>query len=219
MSATRNFTKPNLLKRQRFFDDIEALNKFSKVNVHQMTDEQLEKFIEDYSHLLIRESTTVPFQDFAHIHARYVKMMESKLEYQKVKSSLATVQSTLLEEISKVRHSLEKVVPSQLLSFSGIVTITFDSKANQYVEVYIPDGFSSDGRIDTEMECRLISVKYFEVLAYLCQELPPDRFKVCEKCGTPFFQATAKLKRFCSSNCSKAVAQAQYIERKNKGGE
>ena len=219
MADTRKFSKTDSNKRTVFFDDLESLNKFSKVNIQSLTDQELEEFIKEYPHLLLRDVSSNLFLDFANVHLRYLEMMESDLGSQKIKSDLVRVQSSLLEKISELRHSLEKQESSQLLSFKGTVKLTFDSDSKKYVAVYIPEEFDPQSKIDIEMECRIIAVKYFEVIAYLCQELPTDRLKVCEKCCTPFFQATAREKLYCSALCSKAVAQAQYIERKTKGGD
>ncbi len=219
MTVKKKFSKTDSNKIRIFFDDLEKLNKFSKLNIQSLTDPELEKFIKEYPHLLLRDISTKPFQDFINIHGKYFEMMKDDSGAQKVKSALVRVQSCLLEQISEVRHSLEKPDLRQLLSFTGTVTITFDPDENKYVETYRPEGFDPNSKIDTEMEGRIISVKYFEVVAYLCQELPYDRFKVCEKCGTPFFQATAREKVYCSALCSKAIAQAQYIQRKAQGGD
>ena len=219
MATKRKFTKTDSSRIRNFFDDLEKLNKYSKINIQNLTDPELEALIGEYPHLLLRDISAIPFRDFANIHYRYLGMMNSDLGAQKVKSALVRVQSCLLERISEVRQSLEKSELSQLLSFTGTVTITFDPATNRYVQTYMPEGFSPELKIDTEMECRIISVKYFEVIAYLCQELPHDRLKVCEKCGTPFFQATVREKIYCSALCSKAVAQAQYIQRKVQGGD
>jgi len=219
MATIKYFTKPDSAKRKTFFDDIEKLSEFSKINFHSMSDTEIKKFIKDYPHLLIRDITTIPFQDFAKIYQRYDKLMETEAGFQKVRTSLSSVQNTLLEKISEVKYSLEKTESDKLLSFTGTVTISFDSETKKYVEIYMPEGFDPDSEISTEQECKIITVKYFEIIAYLCQELPADRFKVCEKCGTPFFQATAREKLFCSAKCSKAVAQAQYMERKTQGSD
>jgi len=219
MADTRKFSKTDSNKMKVCFDDLESLNKFSKVNIQGLTDQDLEEFIEKYPHLLLRDISPTPFKDFKNIHGRYFEMMKSDSGSQKVKSDLVRVQSSLLEKISEVRQSLEKSDSPQMLSFTGTVTISLNSDSGKYVEVYMPEGFDPKSKIDVEMECRIIAVKYFEVISYLCQELPSDRLKVCEKCGTPFFQATAREKFYCSALCSKAVAQAQYIQRKTKGGD
>ena len=219
MANTKNFTKTDSSKIKNSFDDLEKLNKFSKLNIQNLTDPELEALIGEYPHLLLRDISTKPFQEFAETLDKYSEMFKADLGPQRVKSALVRVQSYLLERISEVRQSLEKSEHHQLLSFAGTITITFDPETNKYIQRYLPEGFNPESKIDIEMECRIISVKYFEVVAYLCQELPPDRLKVCEKCGTPFFQATAREKMYCSALCSKAVAQAQYIQRKNKGGD
>ena len=219
MANTKNFTKTDSSKIKNSFDDLEKLNKFSKLNIQNLTDPEIEALIGEYPHLLLRDISTKLFQDFAEINHKYSEMMNADLGPQKVKSALVRVQSCLLEQISEVRQSLKKSELNLLLSFTGTITITFDPETNKYVQRYMPEGFSPESEVDIEMECRIIAVKYFEVVAYLCQELPPDRLKVCEKCGTPFFQATAREKMYCSALCSKAVAQAQYIQRKNKGGD
>jgi len=219
MTKKRKFSKTDSSKITNSFDDLEKLNKFSKLNIQNLTDPEIEALIGEYPHLLLRDISTKPFQDFAEINHKYSEMMNADLGPQRVRSALVRVQSCLLEQVSEVRQSLEKPELHQLLSFTGTVTITFDPDTNKYVQTYIPEGFSPESKINTEMECRIISVKYFEVVAYLCQELPHDRFKVCEKCGTPFFQATAREKKYCSALCSKAVAQAKYIKNKTKGGE
>jgi len=219
MPKKKYFTKPDLGKRKTFFKDIERLNKFSKINIHNMTDEEIKEYIGDYPHLLLRDINTAPFQAFTKIHYRYFKMMKTETGLQKVRSSLSSVQNALLGKISKVKFSLKNSKSNNLLSFSGTITIAFDSNTNKYVEHYMSEDLNLATKINTEMECKIIKAKYFEAIAYLCQELPPDRFKICNKCDTPFFQATAREKLFCSEKCSKAVAQAHYMERKEQGGD
>lgn len=219
MAVKKKFSKTDSSKIRIFFDDLEKLNKFSKLNIQNLTEPELEALIGEYPHLLLRDISTKPFQEFAETLDKYSEMFKADLGPQRVKSALVRVQSCLLEQVSEVRQSLEKPEHHQLSSFTGTITIIFDPETNKYVQRYMPEGFDPESKIDVEMECKIISVKYFEVVAYLCQELPADRFKVCEKCGTPFFQATAREKIYCSALCSKAVAQAQYIERKTKGGD
>ncbi len=217
--AAKKFSKISSDKRRVYFDDLEKLNKFSKINIQQLTDQELEGLIEDYPHLLLRDISAKPFRDFASIHNRYFEMMNTDLGPQKVRSDLVNVQSRLLERMSEARKSLKRPESGQLMSFTGTITITFDSESGKYVQTYMPEGLSPDSIIDVEMECRIIEVKYFEVITYLCQELPPGRLKVCGKCATPFFQATAREKVYCSALCSKAVSQAQYMKRIVKGGD
>jgi len=219
MPEKKYFTKPDLGKRNFFFKDIENLNKFSKINIHNLTDAEIKEFIGDYPHLLLRDITKSPFLDYTKISLRYIEMMKTEPGLQKIRSSLSSVQNALLEKISEVRCSLKNSELNQLLSFSGTITITYNSGTNQFIEIYMPENFDPDAKFNTDMECKIIRVKYFESIAYLCQELPADRFKICGKCDTPFFQATAREKLFCSDKCSKAVAQASYMKRKTQGGD
>ena len=102
MTAKKKFSQMDSNKIRTFFDDLEGMNKFSKLNIQSLTDQELEDFIKEYPHLLLRDISIIPFQDFTGIYHRYFEMIKSDLGPQKVKSDLVRVQSSLLEKISEV---------------------------------------------------------------------------------------------------------------------
>jgi hypothetical protein len=219
MTTKKKFSESSPNKKRTFFEDMETLMAFSKSNINSMTENEIEKTIENLAHVFIAGNSKTPFQDFAKTHYRYMELLGSDSGLQKVKSALTYNQSCLLEKMTEAKVFIENPASGNEFSFSGTVVLTFDPETAKYFETYVPEGFKSTLEIDPEIEGKLIEAKYFEIVTYLIQELPAGRFKVCEKCNTPFFQATAREKLYCSTQCSRAVAQAHYIKRKIEGGD
>ena len=219
-SGVEKFSKPDMQRTKERFDDFEYLNMFSKQRFDNMSEEKIRTVLVEYTLKMIPKSATSPHQTRMRNEYRYEKMFDENNGYEQVREELKKIQSSLLESISTVRSMHKQPDKCVSLTFTGNVRAYYNSETNKYEVEYLPkeysEKFSEKNMPDLKMECEMIKSKYFEAIIYLLQEIPKERFKLCEKCGTPFFQQTIKARTYCSFKCIKAVAQVNYIKKKKE---
>ena len=219
MTGKKNISQPDMDRRKEWLEDFEYLNEFSKIDFNQISEREIDKVCHSHTIKVLLEQSARPFSDFMKYFGRYDEI-RSEAGYEGLREYLKKLQGSLLGKITEIKNALLGDDNRELLSFTGKVHIVLNPNTKKYDTKFLPVDFVTGGDIDFKMDCEMLTSRYFEVLSYLLQELPKERFKVCEKdgCGTPFFQATAREKLFCSFRCSKAAAQANYMEKKMKGG-
>ncbi len=215
-SGVEKFSKPDMERTKEQFNDFEYLNMFSNLKFDNMSEKKTRTVFEEYILKMTPKSTTNPFYTRMRNEHRYANMFDEDNGYEKVREELKKIQSCLLESISIVRDMHKNPESGITFSFTGKVQAYYNSKIGRYEVEYLPEGYSKEKPLDREMECEIIKAKYFEAITYLLEEIPKERFKLCEKCGTPFFQKTIKTRTYCSFKCIKAVAQVNYIKKKRE---
>ena len=218
MTGKKNISKPDMDRRKEWLEDFEYLNEFTKINFGQISEREIDKVCHAHTVKVLLEQSTRPFTDFMKYYGRY-DGIKSDSGYEKLREYFEELQGSLIGKIDEIKNALLGDDNRELLSFTGKVHIVLNPTTKRYDTKFLPLDFVDGGDIDFKMDCEMLASRYFEVLFYLLQELPTKRFKICEKCGTLFFQATAREKLFCSFRCSKAAAQANYMEKKKGGDE
>ena len=210
----KNRLQRETTKLERLLSDMDAFIGFARMNIDRASDSQLEDLIGEYPHLLIKDASTTPFQDYAKAHARYFDFA-NKVDRNELRRLFYGVQLHLRTIMNAVANALQKR-EAMLLEYSGTIRLVLDKKAERFVELFIPRDFHAGSEVTLATECALIESRYAETVRSLVMELPADRFKVCQKCGIPFFQKTEREKLYCSSQCAVASAQRRYAENKRK---
>ena len=202
-------------KLDRLLEDMDNFIDFARMNIDKASDDQLENLIDKYTRLLIKDHSTTTFQDYLREQKRFFNFDKNN-NPNEMRRLFYGIQLHLRTVMNKVADALQKK-EAMILESEGTVRLVYNKKTNKFEQVFIPLDFTDDSKVDLATECSLITSRYFETISYLAVELPPGRFKVCQKCGIPFFQKTKREKLYCSAQCAAASAQAEYAKRnKNK---
>ena len=222
MRKAKNISKPETDNRIIRLRDFEFINKFTRLKISTLSEKKVDDLVVDFiRHILLTDSIK-PFSDFAIIHQKYEKL-KSDHGYDKLRDYLGTLQQSIKEKVAEVVNGFISSTSKEVLSFNGCVRIIYNDKTETFDTKFLPKDFDfkkwekaeyPDSKIDSE----LIKAQYFDIVSYLLRELPKGRFKLCDRCEAPFFQATVRDKLFCSSRCARTIAQAKYRKKKSKGG-
>ena len=207
-------------KSKRLLDDYDKMINLAKTNFDKLNYKKLDKQIKNYSHLLIPDMPDSQFLDFTKSYSRYSNMLNTQNGEKKTKTFFKAIQADLKRKLFSLQNFIETGFSGELLTYTGEIKLIYDKADNRITQVYAPDEIEYDDKIDLNKEFKLFGYKFFEVVSYLIQELPLERLISCPntKCGLPFFQANQR-KKYCSVQCSKAVAHVEYmIREKKKGG-
>ena len=213
MAEQKNYRQSELEGMERRLDIFEYLKSFINIELNTIADKELLDIARSHVVKVIGEQANSNLIDLLFFNNVYAEIVKNS-GYIKLRKYLAILQYSLIEAFDEVKKQLND---DELISFNGSARLVLNHVSNRYELKFLPFNFKFDKNFDIAKDCEVLRAQFFEIISYLMQDNPFGRLKVCKKCAMLFFQITGREKIFCSPKCSKAAAQAQYVEReKNK---
>ena len=213
MSEDRKFTESEMAAIMHRLELFDYLKDFINIDLISISDEELDEVVLNHKMKVVFDHVGDGVFSLFNISDVY-KRIKSESGYIALRKYFTILQFSLIEKFEEIKRKLES---DELLSFNGTARIVINPATNEYETRFLPSNFNSEIEYDITADCEIIISLFFEILSYLLHGIPKGRLKICEKCGTLFFQVTRREKIFCSQKCAKAAAQAEYIKKTKKG--